>query len=68
MNAANTTSQAAQIKTDTHQTACVKNEISPAYEVQIQSEEENIIVRIPRKLDTDSTAKWTLIPEQNGQL
>ncbi len=45
MDATNTTSQAEQIKTDTHQTACVKNEISPPYEVQIQSEEENIIAK-----------------------
>jgi len=45
MDAANTTIQAEQIKTDTHQTACVKNEISPAYEVQIWSEEENIIAK-----------------------
>lgn len=43
MDAANTTNQAEQIKTDTHQTACVKNESSPPYEVQIRSEEENII-------------------------
>ena len=45
MDATNTTSQAEQIKTDTHQTACVRNEISPAYEVQIQSDEENIIAK-----------------------
>ena len=43
MDAANTTSQAEQSKTDTHQTACVKNESSPPYEVKILSEEENII-------------------------
>ena len=45
MDATNTTSQAEQIKTDTHQTACVKNESSPAYEVQIRNEEENIIAK-----------------------
>ncbi len=40
MDAANTTGQAEQIKTDTHQTACVKNETSPPYAVQIRGEEE----------------------------
>lgn len=45
MDAANTTSQAEQIKTDTHQTACVKNETSPPYAVQIRGEEENIIAK-----------------------
>jgi hypothetical protein len=45
MDAANTTSQAEQIKTDTHQTACVKNESAPPYEVQVRSEEENIIAQ-----------------------
>lgn len=45
MDAANTTSQAEQIKTDIHQTACVKNEISLAYEVQIRSDEESIIAQ-----------------------
>ena len=45
MDAANTTSQAEQIKTDTHQTACVKNESAPPYEVKILSEEQNIIAQ-----------------------
>lgn len=45
MDAANTINQAEQIKTDTHQTACVKNESAPPYEVQIQGEEESIIAR-----------------------
>lgn len=45
MDATNTISQAEQIKTDTHQTACVKNESAPPYEVQIQNEEESIIAR-----------------------
>jgi DNA repair protein RadC len=45
MDAANTISQAEQIQTDTHQTACVKNESAPPYEVQIQSEEDSIITR-----------------------
>ena len=43
MDAANSTNQAEQIKIDTHQTACVKNESSPPYEVQIRNEEESII-------------------------
>lgn len=45
MDATNTTNQAEQIKTDTHQTACVKTESLPHYEVQIRSEEESIIAR-----------------------
>jgi hypothetical protein len=34
MDATNTSSQAEQIKIDTHQTACVKHESSPPYEVR----------------------------------
>lgn len=45
MDAVHVTSEAEQIKTDTHQTACVKNESSPPYEVQARSEEEKIIAQ-----------------------
>ena len=43
MVATNTTSQKKRIKTDTHLTACVKNEVAPAYIVKRQNSEEQII-------------------------